>query len=610
MVEWSVSDHVKSPTKKLNFAAKVFTWIENFLRIRNKAGQVVPFHYNTIQQILAQHVAWCWHVGIPVKLVTPKSRQQGSSSFWEGLFFALAELRQGFKYAAVAHTEEGARIVFSKSTDYCRFLKSTKAWSGPYMASEQGLYLEWSSKSIGQGLTIRAGDALGKGDNYNAIHFSESANFSDRGLEARKAVTSITSALSETSWTFEIHESTAKGKDPFFWELCEEARDPDSGSTFFLIFLPWFLQEEYTLSWEDYRRQIMLAGGRDPGLQFEPTPEEIKLRQKLETQHVAPHEESYRYNTTLTDGQLVWRRWAIKNKCSGDEDLFKRYFPSFYEEAFTASASCAFSEQTIEHYRQNAKEPSTQGNLIDTPKGPFFDEDHEGPFKIWQMPEPLKEYVLGGDPGGDKSQADPCNLYVVDKHELEVVAQVHGHFEWDHFADMAFSLGMFYNEALLVMENNVHRAVSKRLHRRNYPNLFYYFDKDRIKSRKGKEPGFNMNRKTRPEVIKLIQKVCRDRTFRNPDKGFWLEMETFVWVPKASAINPDSDGEYRATGSNHDDRIMSAAIAIYHCPHPIPQMTPHAKDTEEQSHTMRMFRQFKKWQKEQDAERIGDRLNL
>src|SRR5690606_24652091 len=116
----------QKPSKALVFAAKVFTWMETFLWIRTKEGQILPFRMNTIQQIFAQYVAERWHKALPVKVAGPKSRQLGSSTFWQLLFFALCELKPGYRVGVVAHDEEGAREVFSRAHTALRQIKKQK----------------------------------------------------------------------------------------------------------------------------------------------------------------------------------------------------------------------------------------------------------------------------------------------------------------------------------------------------------------------------------------------------------------------------------------------------------------------------------------------------
>lgn len=545
--------------------------------IRTKKGTLAPFRMNRIQQILAQYVAHCWHQEVPVRVLLPKSRQMGSSTFWQALFFAMCELKDGYAVATVAHDEAGSKVIFQKSVTFARNLER-RGWPHPDFTHMQGAYFKWRAESSLHCGTIKTGDALGKGDSLSGIHYSESANFCDKGIDAANAVASIQESCHMDRWTIIVHESTAKGKDPFYWPMCEKARDPHSGSTFRLIFLPWFLEPNYKMSWRQYRKQLVLLGKQDPGPRFVPTAEEEALREQLRSVEVHPDERYWKYRIELKDTQLIWRRHKIAEL--GDVDLFKRYYPSFYHEAFTGSTDCMFKKETIDHYRKNSRAPHVRG-YFDLTSG-LFHELPEGPIRIWEKPDPLSEYVIGADIGGEKVGSDPSCAYVVDKHSLQVVAQVHGHMEWDHYADTLAMLGSYYNHALLVVENNFNPAVAKRLHRSDYPNLYYYQEVDRARASRPNDPGFNTNRKTRPAMLKLLKKLLRDRRVDMPDSQFWVEMENMVWVPTNTKF-PDRDGVYRATSGNHDDRVIALAIALYQCPQlsfegeldvPVNELTP------------------------------------
>ena len=544
---------------------------------------------NTIQVLLAQYVAWCWHHGTPVKVALPKSRQLGSSTFWQLLFFALCELKAGYRVAVVAHDDEGAAEVFSRSRTCLRQLRARGEWPEPTLVSDQGGHMLWESESSMRIGTIKTGDALGKGGSPSAIHFSESANFSDKGINAKRAVNAIVNARADNRWTIEVHESTAKGKDPFYYPLCMDAMDPLSGSDYQLIFLPWFLEKGYSKTWEEYRADLVLKGKQDPGEAFVPQKDEAALREMLSRVEVAPGEGLYRHRVDLTDEQLVWRRWAIVNKCGGNLEEFQCYYPATVEEAFTTTANSMFEAETVSWYREHAQPPRLTAFLEETTiHVPALVPGKNGPLSIWKDPRPGVEYVVGADPGGEKQGSDPCVAVVMVRDTIEVVAVLAGHFEWDAFSDQLYMLGVFYNHAHLVVENNHLPSVVVQLHRQSYPNLCYHTDPDKP-ARPGADPGFNTNRKTRKPLIAKLRRATREKLLTNPDPEFYREMETFVWIPKAGSDNPDREGMFRATGRNHDDRIMAAGLALVVCDLPDPELMNQTAPEFEPSRAYRLF---------------------
>ena len=610
---WTVLKEELTPEqlKGATLAAKLASWIETFLTIRTKKGELKKIEFNTVQEILLQYIAYCWAIGLPVRIVLPKGRQMGTSTFFQSLFFGMCELKKGYHVALVAHDEAGATEIFGKSKTFYREI--SESWP-VYLTTEQRNRMDWKSESSMFAATIKTGDALGKGATLNAIHFSESANFSDKGTDAPNAEASILNSLAEGPMSIVVHESTAKGRDPFYYPKCEDARQ--GLNEYQLIFLPWFLEKGYKRSWKQHREEILQRGNPDPGDSFRPSKEEQDLRRMLKEQEVLPNERFYRYNTHLSDEQLIWRRWCIQNKCHAKLELFQRYYPSTYEEAFIASSSCMFEEETIEFYRGISSPASYTGTLEAIPnyKGiprlgfNFKSRSREhSPLRIWEMPIETETYVIGADPGGANIRSDPNCAYVLKKRNMEVVAQVYGQMNWETFSDLIESVSIFYNEALLAVENNLNRAICSRLHSRGRANLYYYQDTSVLRIGREKTPGFNTNSRTRPEILSILEQSARKKAIYCRDPGFPREMTTFIWVPRRGS---DIDGKYTAAGSNKDDRIMAMAIAVYLCPRADWSHSPIKPDTEESTKYTRAYAKFLELQESEPDESSGQPLSL
>ena len=579
--------------KGLNRARKVFSWIETFLTIRTKRGSLQKIEFNKIQELLAQYIAYCWAIELPVRIILPKGRQMGTSTFWQAFFFALCNLKEGYHVATVAHDEAGATEIFGKSKTFYREMPSDFPVR---LYTEQRNRMDWRSESSSFAATIKTGDALGKGATLDAIHFSESANFSDKGTDAEGAEASILNSLAHSPMSVIVHESTAKGRDPFYFPKCEAARQ--GKNDFQLIFLPWFLEDGYSRSWETHRAEALKRGNQDPGEVFVPTRDELSLRGLLKNQEVLPRERYYRYIHVLTDEQLIWRRWSIENRCHGKIELFQRYYPCTYEEAFIATTNCMFTEETIEFYHGIAKLPPYTGTIEEKPsyKGPprlgyeFRERPRNtSPVKIWEMPVETETYVVGADPGGANIHQDANCAYVLKKRNMEVVATLYGRMEWETFADLIEGVSIFYNEALLSVENNLNRAICSRLHSRGKCNLYYYQDTHVLRMGKEKTPGFNTNARTRPELLSILEQACRKHALYSPDVGLVREMKTFVWVAKRGG---QTDGRYMSVGSNRDDRIMAMALATYLCPRADWSHSPIPKGEQEVTKHTRAYAKF------------------
>lgn len=594
VVDWEPTADYATNDRAI-FAARVASWIETYCWIRPKRGAPHRIRLNGVQQILMQFVSWRWVLGLPAKAITPKARQLGSSTFWDCLLYALCENIPAYQGAIIAHDDDGVTQLWDKiRTIKNALVRSPRGASD--LVNDQDGYMKWDDDAkLFSGL-IKSGDALGKGGTPSGIHFSEVANFSDKGVNPEEGITSILSAMAESPWTVEAYESTAKGKDKCFYGRCQRAKDPESNSDLTLIFLPWFLEPEYSMDWAEYRQRLVVSGKKDPGPTFQIGPEEERLRKSLATQEVPPHERSWRHRFDLSDEQLVWRRWCIANKCENSADIFKRYYPSFYDECFTASVDAAFTADTIEFYRSRARAPLVTGNIRRPVKSkpPVVIPDSTGKVRIWEYPVPHMPYIIGGDPGGLKATADPNHAYVMHKLSKKIVASFHGNAEWTEFTDAQEWLGYFYNTALIVCENNQNPAVANTLHARGYPNLYYYFPADVIDPRVQGTPGWNTNKKTRKEMIAKVRAYYNDRVIDNPDESLAAEMENFVWVAFQNARDPNIEGSYYAVSGNHDDRIMSTAMILCQLDAIIPQEAQPKVQTDEAADTERRVLAFYK----------------
>lgn len=562
-MEWS--PRVDSPGVRK--AANLFNFVENNLTIRVKQAQtvssgkgkrrrktrLVPFRFNTVQRILCQLLAYHWHHEIPVRWWIPKSRQMGISTWAQAILFSLALGTEGYHVATVAHVDYGATEIFAKSETFEKNLEV--GYQRPMSSRQQGKFLWEHESSIWVG-SIKAGDALGRGPTLNAIHFSEVANFADHGQNPEQATSAALGSLADGPDSIVLYESTAKGRDPFYYAGCEKAKDPRSGTYDQLVFLPWYLEDGYRMTWQVYRERRIKTGKDDPGKTFEPTDEEQALRRRIANLPMGKGEELWQHPQELSDEQLIWYRDVLDTKCHGKPETRAREYPSTYDEAFTSTAQCMFDAATIQHYQRLARPSLSRVNLVKREEGEPVEllPNVSGRVQIWVPPHEGGSYVIGADIGGKRAKSDPSAAYVIEESTLEVVAAYHGKVDWEVYASDLQLLGEYYNWALLVPENNHNPAVAGALHKARYPNLYYYFNDEIAARQTAKVPGFNTNRKTRPLLLSHLDKVFRDRSLRCYDAKVPIEMEWFVWVAPLK--------KYAATGKHTDDRLMALALAV------------------------------------------------
>jgi hypothetical protein len=76
--------------------------------------------------------------------------------------------------------------------------------------------------------------------------------------------------------------------------------------------------------------------------------------------------------------------------------------------------------------------------------------------KIYVLPEPGQEYVIGADPAEGNPNSDPSAATVLDSLTGEEMAVIEGRIEPTVFASYLDLLGRYYNDAFLMIERNNH----------------------------------------------------------------------------------------------------------------------------------------------------------
>ena len=538
-------------------------WIEENLWIVTKESKRIRFRFNEVQSILLNHVCWCYVNNVPVRVIVPKARQLGISTFVQALIFSRCFWRDGYTACVISHDEKSVAKIFKKARVFEKYLPKIWAERNQFSEQQKASYT-WEHLSTFRVNSIKTGDGIEMGDTLNAVHCSEVANWSDRGVDAHQAWTSANEAIPSTDPnTFVFWESTAKGQDAFFYPSVELARRGESN--YHLFFLPWFLMPEYSMTWEEYRQQ-RAAHGHDPGEKFVPTEEETTLREKVRGDigklDDANREHFRYYQYELSDEQLIWRRYKVQFDLRGRIADFHRFYPSWLEQAFETSSQSFFDGATIDSMKNNVRPVKLRGDVIPSKNGAEFEVGRTGALQVWKEPVPGEKYVIGVDVASGSARSDFSCATVVKKSGSEVVAIFHNRIDPDHFADYLALLGDWYNNAYLVIERNYAPTCAVKVARLGYRNMYWFRDETGFARNRGTKPGFSTNIATRRMLMDALREGCRpsETQTKHPDKEFVNEASAFVWNGKKG-----TQGKYEAAPGRHDDRVMSLALALYCC---------------------------------------------
>lgn len=543
-------------------AAALGNWIEQYLQVARKDRAVAHLRLNAAQALLLNYVAWCWLNGLAVMCLIPKSRQMGVSTFFQALAYArcIIESRHGraFRAATIAHTEESSVQIFTISRRFERLLP--KEWQMSLDSRQKG-HMAWQSGSTLHIVSAKIGDAALKGVTIDMLHGSEVANWSDGGNDSSQLWSSALGALTngkDSTETIVALESTAKGRDPFFYRMIQESRK--KLSPYGVVFLPWYMCDDYRKTWQSFREH-RIALGHDVPHEFEATAEEQKLRADVLAQPTAPGTEWWSHPQEITDEQLIWRRSKIE-ELEGKLEVFQRYFPSTLEECFSSTEAALFSPVALSRMWAATSNPVSIGQIKWVSdkdddwrrRAVKWSDLQNGPVSVWAHPVKLRKYAIGADVSEGLATGDAQAAVVLDLHEHRVVCTVECRMEEDLYIELLYQLGLYYNSAKLAPENTFSPNVANSLAKNRYPNLHWH----RSRGDRGRpdKPGFSTNKHTRHAAVEVIlPALLRDDELIVSDQRIAAQAGDFVWNERLRS--------YRAPQTRHDDLVIALAIACY-----------------------------------------------
>ena len=197
--------------------------------------------------------------------------------------------------------------------------------------------------------------------------------------------------------------------------------------------------------------------------------------------------------------------------------------------------------------------------ILENSHDPSYKTGFDRNYWMWEPPQPSKNYILVADVArGDGS--DFSVGHVFETTTMTQVAEYQGKITPDMFAPLLYSMGVEYNNALLIVENNsLGIGVLSRLQDLEYKNLYYsvkstheYVDELTAQAI-GAVPGFTMSMKTRPLVIAKFEEFIRNKLITINSLRLANEIKTFVW----------HNGRAQSMRSYNDDLVIAASIGCW-----------------------------------------------
>ena len=303
-----MTDTVESKRAKAVLLASDFEYYApRCLKIKTKAGEIVPFIPNRAQRYLHEKVEEQRRATGKVRVLNLKGRQQGMSTYWEGRFYWRTSMNRGKRAYILTHEQAATDNLFAMTGrfhDNCpEALRPTTRNHSAKALTFDKLDSEFSVATAGSKDTGRSGTG-------QYFHGSEVAFWAN----AVDHMAGIGQTIPNEPGTEIALESTGNGVGNVFHGMWGDAIRGESD--YIPVFIPWFWQLEYTETAPDGWAPD--AGGVE-----------------------------YLELYGITRNQAYWRERKIKTDFRGDTNLFDQEYP--------ATAELAFRRQSVESLISLAK---------------------------------------------------------------------------------------------------------------------------------------------------------------------------------------------------------------------------------------------------------------
>lgn len=240
---------------------EVWRFIEAFLKISDKDGNVIPFALNGAQRKTYRLWDEQYREKGFIRCNEGKGRQMGSSTFIHAFGAVKLFTRPGFRIGILADTEVKGKGLLQKYKFFYENLPEpfrSKLRAMECANSSDRLAFDWGHGVISEVVVIVATENAGASFTFQMLHCSEVALWESIG----PTLTALERTVANVRDTFIFRETTARG--PNEWKEYYEAGKKGKGR-FRSIFLPWYLHEGYRSKYDghvlnSYERKLAAMG--------------------------------------------------------------------------------------------------------------------------------------------------------------------------------------------------------------------------------------------------------------------------------------------------------------------------------------------------------------
>lgn len=222
---------------------------------------------------------------------------------------------------------------------------------------------------------------------------------------------------------------------------------------------------------------------------------------------------------------------------------------------FNSSGDTVISPDDLEWIASNTLEPTAK--------------NYDSRWFVWHDPARDERYHISCDVARGDGR-DFCAAIAWKSADMSQVSEYYGKIPPEEYARLLCKMGQYYNNALLIIENNsLGLAVLEHVRLLGYSNVYF--------SRKGDMrageavnmqwgslntelvPGFTTSTQRRQLMIDKLEEYIRNKTIHIRSKRLLDELRTFVWTSDKRSIAAKAE----ATHGRHDDLVIAASIGVW-----------------------------------------------
>lgn len=247
----------------------------------------------------------------------------------------------------------------------------------------------------------------------------------------------------------------------------------------------------------------------------------------------------YRYFST------DWKKIPRYNRdgTQKDPDVFKdeiirkhgkRYFAQNYELEFLGSSNTLISAYALKNLEPCDENIVSYNTLFDG-------------LRIFEEPIKNNHYIVGVDP--NKCGIDNLAIQVLNVTELpfKQVASYNSNISYLNAPSKIFDLGRHYNNAMIIVENNIDNSIVDTLYYQ------YEYDGEIYKEKNKNLLGFRTTKKSKKILLSILKKLIEENKLIIKDKKTIDELFVFV---------EQQNGSFSAQDGFKDDLVMALCVCL------------------------------------------------